>query len=151
MIYFSSYAKSRVNPRQQHWFALRGKIFEIVDKSCLLFYLSTDGNIKILQYYIFFSIYCINVLTDGYNRWQFFIFMHKVAFLFLPFFNFGTQITCSQNWNADLKSTLDQPLIDPPKMGTSAEGKIWFSECSSLFLRYFFQTLSLMFLSLFFI
>ena len=88
MIYFSSYAKSRVNPRQQHWFALRGKIFEIVDKSCLLFYLSTDGNIKILQYYIFFSIYCINMLTDGYNRWQFFIFMHKVSFSFSTFLQF---------------------------------------------------------------
>ena len=60
------------------------------------------------------------VITDG----SFLFLCIRLAFLFLPFFNFGTQITCSQNWNADLKSTLDQPLIDPPKMGTSAEGKI---------------------------
>ena len=41
-----------------------------------------------------------------------FLFLWKMlAFLFLPFFDFGAQIRCPQNWYTDLRSALNQPLI----------------------------------------
>ena len=50
-------------------------------------------------------------LLNSY-RWQFLFLCKTLVFLFLPFLNLGTQIRCPQNWYTNLKSALDQPLLN---------------------------------------
>ena len=67
---------------------------------------------------VFCSIYYNNLfwfniqLAKKSCRWQIFIFMQSVTFLFQSFLNFDAQIKCPQNRYTDLKSALDQALVN---------------------------------------
>ena len=94
---------------------------------------------------VFCSIYYDNLfwfniqLAKKSCRWQIFIFMQNVTFLFLSFLNLGAQISCPQNRYTDLKSALDQPLRKSTFINRKTEfcknsaSQLWPKHCSQQF------------------
>ena len=110
-------------PEMQPWLTTGAKFSKLLtthDKLLLLFYLSIDGNIRRLEYFLVLLIMLMysNSIFSLLKRvtYESFLFSCKTLVIFLPFLNLDAQIRCAQNQYTDLKLALDQPLSLPKNL-----------------------------------